>query len=74
MEKNEQEKSQEMFDAIITGMREWRACHPKVTLTRFGRVKEEKSGLLSKRRDHEQTTNQLYESIQARSSPARRNQ
>ncbi len=32
MQKNEQDKSQEMFDAIITGMREWRACHPKATM------------------------------------------
>ncbi len=32
MQKNEQDKSQEMFDAIITGMREWRASHPKATM------------------------------------------
>jgi RNase P subunit RPR2 len=32
MKKNEQEKSQEMFDEVITGMKEWRACHPKATM------------------------------------------
>ena len=32
MEKNEQEKSQEIFDEVITGMKEWRASHPKATI------------------------------------------
>jgi hypothetical protein len=32
MEKNEQEKSQEMFDEVITRMKEWRASHPKATM------------------------------------------
>ena len=32
MEKNEPDKSQAMFDEIITGMKEWRACHPKATM------------------------------------------
>ncbi len=32
MEKNEQEKSREIFDEVITGMKEWRASHPKATM------------------------------------------
>ena len=32
MEKNEQEKSQEIFDEIITGKKEWRVSHPKATM------------------------------------------
>ena len=32
MEKNEQEQSQEMFDEVITGMKEWRASHPKARM------------------------------------------
>ena len=32
MEKNEQEKSQAIFDEVITGMKEWRASHPKATI------------------------------------------
>jgi uncharacterized protein with PIN domain len=32
MEKNEQDQSQAMFDAIITGMKEWRTSHPKATM------------------------------------------
>jgi RNase P subunit RPR2 len=32
MEKNEPDKSQALFDAIVTGMKEWRACHPKATM------------------------------------------
>ena len=32
MENNEQDKSQAMFDQIISGMKEWRASHPKATM------------------------------------------
>ena len=32
MQKNEQDTSQELFDAIITGMKEWRASHPRATM------------------------------------------
>ena len=32
MQTNEQETSQAIFDEIITGMKEWRACHPKATM------------------------------------------
>lgn len=32
MQKNEPDKSQAMFDEIITGMKEWRASHPKATM------------------------------------------
>ncbi len=32
MQQNEQETSQAIFDEIITGMKEWRACHPKATM------------------------------------------
>ena len=32
MEKNEPDQSQQMFDEIISGMKEWRACHPKATM------------------------------------------
>jgi len=32
MEKNKQEKSQEIFDEVITGMKEWRASQPKATM------------------------------------------
>ena len=32
MEKHEPDKSQALFDAIITGMKEWRAAHPKATM------------------------------------------
>jgi hypothetical protein len=32
MQKNEQETSQAIFDEIITGMKEWRASHPKATM------------------------------------------
>jgi len=32
MEKHEQEKSQEMFDGVLTGMKAWRASHPKATM------------------------------------------
>src|SRR5258705_13300647 len=32
MEKNEQEKSQEIYDEIVTGMKEWRRANPKATM------------------------------------------
>ena len=32
MEKNEQDKGQELFDEVITGMKGWRASHPKATM------------------------------------------
>lgn len=32
MEKNEQEKSQELYEEIVTGMKEWRLAHPKATM------------------------------------------
>jgi len=32
MEKNEQEKSQEIYDEIVLGMKEWRAANPKATM------------------------------------------
>lgn len=32
MEKTEQEKSQEIYEEIVTGMKEWRLAHPKATM------------------------------------------
>lgn len=32
MEKNEQEKSQEIYEEIIAGMKEWRLANPKATM------------------------------------------
>ncbi len=32
MEKNQREESQHIYDEIVTGMKEWRATHPKATL------------------------------------------
>jgi ribosomal protein S27AE len=32
MQKNEPDKSQALFEEIITGMKEWRASHPKATM------------------------------------------
>lgn len=32
MEKNQREESQHIYDEIVTGMKEWRAAHPKATL------------------------------------------
>ena len=32
MEKNEQGKSQEIYEEIVTGMREWRLAHPKAKM------------------------------------------
>lgn len=32
MEQTEQKESQRIYDEIVTGMREWRAAHPKATL------------------------------------------
>lgn len=32
MEKNEQEKSQAIYEEIITGMKEWRLAHPKAKM------------------------------------------
>jgi len=32
MEKNEPDQSQQLFDEIISGMKEWRASHPKATM------------------------------------------
>src|SRR5579884_2563961 len=32
MENQEQDKSQAMFDQIISGMKEWRAAHPRATM------------------------------------------
>ena len=32
MEKNEQEKSQAIYEEIVTGMKEWRLANPKATM------------------------------------------
>src|SRR5436309_7454868 len=32
MEKNEQEKSQEIYEEIVTGMKEWRLANPKAKM------------------------------------------
>ena len=32
MEKNQREESQHIYDEIVTGMKEWRAAHPKASL------------------------------------------
>jgi hypothetical protein len=42
MEKNEQDKSQAMFDQIISGMKEWRSAHPRATMREIEREARER--------------------------------